>query len=266
MNISQHSSVSPKEILADVLKFVGDESFKDNSEGYYMSLIQQALQELAFDTFFDEKTETFPVPKNLCLEMPLGMFNIRQMYLFSGPVCDISNAVNVYWKRNYFTRGNGYLARDRWKNTDPFYDSRTLLGSNGMPDNSLRRANVNSSLNNLYYYNIQNGLIMLSSNCPSFENVAIVYNGTGGNIGDTPFIPMLYREAIKSWVLDSALKVKMAMSEGAEFNKWQTLYSMNNSELRRPYTGLWAEAELRAKSMDSKAREDMKEYLGRLDY
>jgi hypothetical protein len=266
MNISKHSSVSPREILADVLLFVGDESFKDNSEGYYMSLIQQALQELAFDTFFDVKTESFAVPSNLCLEMPKGMFNIRQMYLYNGPVCDISRSQNVYWKRDYYTRGNGYLARDKWNNRDPFYPRRNLLDNSGNKNNSLRRVEFNDSISNLFYYNIQNGLIMLSSNATAYENIAIEYNGTGGNIGDIPFIPMLYREAIKAWVLDSALKVKMARSEGAAFNKWQTLYAVNNAELRRPFTGLWAEAEVRAKSMDSKAREDMKEYLGRLDY
>ena len=62
MNISKENMISPLEILSDVLKLADDESFKDNSKGYYMSLIQQALQELAFDTFFDVRTEFFDVP------------------------------------------------------------------------------------------------------------------------------------------------------------------------------------------------------------
>ena len=268
MNISKHSVVSPEEILSDVLKLAKDEEFKDNSRGYYMSLIQQALQELAFDTFFDERTEEFAVPSNLKLEMPEGAFNIRQIYLFNGDKCNIVNSKIVYWKRNYFTKGgSGYLARDKWNNNDPFYDNRSLPNGKGMTnDASLRRANVNTSQTELYYYNIQNGIIMFSSNVRGYEKVAIVFNGVGANIGEVPFIPMLFREAIKAWVLDPVLKIKMANADGAEFNKWQTLYSINHTELRRPYTGLWEEAQTRAKSMDSKQREVIKEYLGRLNY
>jgi len=258
--------ISPGEILSDVLKQIDDESFKDSSKGYYMSLIQQALSELAFDTFFDERTETFPVPENLNLEMPKGSFNIRQLYLYSGTECNIENSQNVYWKRNYYTKGNGFLARDKGynNNNDPFYDSRTF----GRYENPyLRRVNNGkSSISEAFYYNVQGGVIMLSASCKRFENIAIVFNGTGADIGDVPFIPQLFREAIKMWVLDSALKVKMAMAVGADFNKWQTLWSINNNLLRKPYTGIWEEAQVRAKSIDSKQREDLKEYLGRLNY
>ena len=278
MNISRHNAVSPDEILSDVLQYVGDEEFKDNSRGYYVSQIQQALQELAFDTFFDKRTDTFKVPENLVLDMPEGMFNIRQIYLYNGVECNISNSVNVYWKRNYYTKGNGFLARDKGVNPDdPFYQSRGFtrhsghdhLGAhshNNSYDNSLRRQSNATSISNSYYYNIQAGKIMFSSSVRSFQNIAIEYNGVGANIGEVPFIPMLFREAIKAWVIDAALRVKMARSVGADFNKWQTLYSINNAELKRPFTGLWAEAEVRAKMIDSKQREDLKEYLSRLDY
>ena len=268
MNISKHSVVSPDEILSDVLKLARDESFKDNSKGYYMSLIQQALQELAFDTFFDERTEFFPVPPNLRLEMPKGAFNIKQIYLYNGDSCDISKSQNVYWKKNYYTKGGeGYLARDKWNNNDAFYDNRSLPNGNGANnDPSLRRTNVNSLQSQLYYYNIQAGMIMFSSNVRNFENIALVFNGTGVNIGEVPFIPMLFREAIKSWVLNPVYQIKMANADGAEFNKWQMLFNINNTKLNTPFVGLWAEAQVRAKSIDSKQREDIKEYLGRLNY
>lgn len=264
MNISKHNMISPEEILSDVLMQVDDESFKDSSRGYYMSLIQQALQELAFDTFFDERTEMFKVPENLNLDMPKGSFNIRQLYLYSGLECNIENSQNVYWKRNYYTKGGGFLARDKgYNNNDPFYESRTF----GRKDNpSLRRVKNNGSISEAFYYNVQNGIIMLSASCLRFENIAIVFNGTGVDIGEVPFIPQLFREAVKMWVLDSALKLKMAKAVGADFNKWQTLWVMNDRLLRKPYTGAWEEAQLRAKSIDAKQREDLKEYLGRLNY
>lgn len=263
MNISDKNMISPEEILSDVLKLANDEDFKDNSKGYYTSLIQQALQELAFDTFFDERTEFFDVPENLNLEMPLGAFNLKQIYLYNGTECNFGNAQNVYWKRNYYTKGSGSLARDNGtgNSSDPFYQSRG--GAGGNPD--LRR--TGGSVGSTYFYNIQRGMIMLSSNSRSFQKVAIVFNGTGGDIGEALFIPQFLREAVKGWVLDPVYKVKMAQSlGGADFNKWQTLWSMNESQLRKPYTGIWDNAEYRIKSMDSKARGDMKEYMSRLDY
>ena len=133
MNISAENMISPEEILADVLKLAGDESFKDNSKGYYYSLIQQALQELAFDTYFDQRTEFFDVPENLNLPMPMGAFNLREMYLYNGTECNFSTAQNVYWKRNYFTKGNGSLSRDKGtsNSSDPFFQNRRL--GNGNP-------------------------------------------------------------------------------------------------------------------------------------
>lgn len=266
MNISNHNMISPEEILSDVLKQVSDESFKDNSRGYYMSLIQQGLSELAFDTFFDERTETCAIPENLNIEMPKGAFNIRQLYLFNGTECDIATSQNVYWKRNYYTKGNGFLARDKgYNNNDPFYDSRTL-GRHNDNETIITGGRDHSSISQSYFYNIQGGIIMLSASCRRFENIAMVFNGTGADIGEVPFIPQLFREAIKMWVLDGALKVKMANAVGVEFNKWQTIWAMNDRLLRKPYTGVWEEAQVRAKSIDSKQREDIKEYLGRLNY
>lgn len=270
MNISKHNMISPDEILADVLKFAGDESFKDNSKGYYLSQIQQALQELAFDTFFDKRTEFFDVPENLVLDMPKGTFNLRQVYLFNGEECNIAKSQNVYWKRNYFTKGKGFLAKDKGlNNNDPFYQSRTL----GLSDRdnvnhgpSFRRVHTNSSITQSYYFNVQNGMIMLSSNARNFQKIAIEFNGTGVDIGEVPFIPQFFREAVKSWVLDSVYKIKMANAPPTEFNRWQTLWSINNTQLRKPYTGLWEEAQVRVKSIDAKQREDIKEYLGRLNY
>ena len=54
MDLSPHNFVSVNEILADVLKIVKDSSFKLNSKGWYTSQIQQALEELSFNTFFND--------------------------------------------------------------------------------------------------------------------------------------------------------------------------------------------------------------------
>ena len=96
MDFSRQSFVTVNEILADVLKIVKDSSFKVNSRGFYVSQIQQALEELSFDTYFDERSEVFEVPADLRLDMPKGAFNLKNMYLFNGTECDISRSQNVY--------------------------------------------------------------------------------------------------------------------------------------------------------------------------
>ena len=118
MNFSPHSFVSVNEILADVLKITNDSGFKINTRGWYISQVRQALQELSFDTFFDEKNEELIIPNDLRVDMPKGAFNLKQLFLFNGTKCNVgSNTPTVWYKQNYWTGGNGYLARDKCKYT-----------------------------------------------------------------------------------------------------------------------------------------------------
>ena len=87
MDLSPQNFVSVNEILADVIKVVKDDSFKLNSKGWYTSQIQQSLEELSFDTFFDEQHQAFDMPENLRLELPKGSFNLRQIFVFNGSEC-----------------------------------------------------------------------------------------------------------------------------------------------------------------------------------
>jgi len=268
MNISKHSMVTPNEILSDATMYCDEEDFKIISRGFFLSLLQRSMQELAFDTFFDERTEFFDVPENLNLDMPKGSFNIKQIYLLNGDNCgNIDGTQNVYWKRNYFTKGNGYLSRNKISNNnDPFYDNMSTGNIDGA-NPSLRRTGVTRSIKQAYYYNVQSGTIMLSSTCKAYNRIAIVFNGVGADIGEVPFVPMMFREAIVSWIVDNALQVKLTKLVGtAAFNGYQTIWSINNNKLNKPFDGLWADAQYRAKSMDSKQREDIKEYIGRLGY
>jgi len=277
MNFSKENFVTPDQILADVLKFVDDEDFRLNTRGFYVSQMQQALQELAYDTFFDERTQAFDVPADLKLEMPEGAFNIRQMYLFNGTKCNIKTAQNVYWSRNYITDGKGFVKRDRGNlnRNDPFYAPRERTRDKHLDDaldgapfnNSRQITSGGSNVSQLFFYGIQSGLIMLSPSCTKFEKILIVFNGTGGKIGDIPCIPQYLREAVKHFVIDVALLIAMAKRE--DVNRWIRLQQLNERKLkgtRREEEGSWYKAEYRVKSMDSKAQEDLKEYLSRLDY
>lgn len=266
MDASALNYISVNEILADVVKLVADPRMDFYSRGAYTSLVQQALEGLAFDTFFDEKRESFNFPKdNLSLEMPLGSFNIREIYLFNGTECDITRSQKVWHKRNYYTKGEGYFANNKGNNTgDPFYDSHSIKYRNNL-DNSVNYGyarRLHDDVNNHYFYNIQNGIIMFSSACRAYERVHIVFNGTGCDIGDEPIIPLFLREAVKDFVCEEVLRAKMAIDP-----KMSTLWSIYEKRLNRDYKygydGSWYRAEYRVKTLSAAARADLKEYLGR---
>lgn len=262
MDLSPHSFVSIDEILADVLKVVKDGSFKLNSKGWYTSQIQQALEELSFDTFFNEQNMSFDVPDNLRLDMPKGAFNLRAIYLFNGSDCNIENSVNVYRKKNFINSksGKGYVSHDKFYNGNDKFMSRRGIerGSESRSDN--RPLNVN-------YYAIQNGTIMLSDSCKSFQKVMIIYNGVMANIGEVPLVPSFFRQAVKDYVTILALETKMTDSIGTNsYNHWANLKAKYENSKNHPYDGTWIKAERRSKTLNNAERRDIKEYLTRFNY
>lgn len=255
MNSSAHNYVTTNEILADVLKIVGDESFKFNSKGFYTSQIQQAINELAFETYFDERSESFDLPSNMRLQMPKGAFNIKNIYLFHGDECDITKSVNVYYKKDFVNSKSGatYVSKNKGDNgDDPFYvdNLRTEMPSN------------------VFFYSVQNGEIMFSSNCAQYPKVFIQYSGVGTDIGDVPYVPLFLRQAVKDWVAVKGLEVKIAMVDQAEFNRWMTVLNVQKNNLgeESQFRGSWYTAQVRVRKMDMKARRDYKLYMQKMYY
>ncbi len=255
MDLSPQSYVSINEILADVLKTVKDSDYKTSSKGWYTSQIQQALEELSFDTFFDEQHQAFDLPETLRLEMPKGAFNLIALYGFNGNRCSYGPSNNIYYKRNYINApsGSGYVAGDKWTNdTDPFF---------------MKRGGESSGPENLLYFGIQKGLLMFSPSCSKFQKVMMVYNGIMTDIGEAPIVPQFFRQAVKEYVTVRALEEKMTESVGTnEYGHWANLKANYESKLNHPYDGSWIKAERRAKSLNAKVRRDIKEYFTQLNY
>lgn len=236
---------------------VDDIEYRSAPKGFYTSMVQKALEELGMDTFFDERRESFDMPEeSLTLPLPKGCFNVKNIYLFNGNECNISNSIKVYWKRNYFTRGNGYIANDKFNNTmDPFYTDH--FGVATQVNKNLIRYDTQQSAK--FFYNIQMGNLMLSSYCRGVANkVMIHYNGTGCDLGDVPFIPVFLRTAVEDYVIEAILRVKMAKDRA-----WKDLWAIYEHRLRQPYDGSWEKAETRIKMMNSSQRNELFEYLGR---
>jgi hypothetical protein len=243
MEFSSHDFVSVNEILSDVTAVVHDREFSMMSKGWYTSQVQQALHELSFDTVFDEKRVVIPVPSDLRAELPSGAFNIKEIYLFNGTECDIASSQRVWYKKNHFTAGSGRISNGN----DPFF------------------GNVNEP--NIFYADMYNGMIVLSSNCRIYQNLFVVYNGVGCEVGAVPVVPLFLREVTKLWVSDKAFEIRQAQSIGtSEFSQWRAMKSDNYVKLKGGNYSEWDKAELRVKSMGTKARRDFKEYLTRMGY
>lgn len=246
-------------LLAKILPMVDDRGYRRAPKGFYISLIQQALEELGMSTFFDERRESFDFPsETLTLDLPKGCFNVKNVYLFNGDECNIANSIKVWWKRNYFTRGNGFIANDKWNNfLDPFYSSHNS-SINSRQNLALIRYEAQQSAR--FYYNIQMGKLMLSSYCRGVANkVHIHYNGIGGDIADAPIIPVFLRTAVEDWVIETILRFLMA----EDYKRWAGLWQIYDARLNAPYTGSKAEAELRIKSLNSSESSELFEYLSR---
>lgn len=264
MEYSRKDFVTHNEILADVLKSVRDERYLFETPGWYVSQMQQCLEELSFDTLFDERTEAFDMPADLNLSVPEGGFNIIEIFLFSGgDLCSIEASQNVWHKRNFFKKGTGYLARNKPGSRDPFYGSFTNINTRNESFGNKTFAFRRVGNENNYYYNIQGGKIMFSELCKGFPKIAIKYNGTGCKIGDAPIIPLFFRQAVKDWVCESALRNRVVDNPQIKAS-WQ-MYdrNLNVHETYGMYKGSYYKAKRRIANMDAHERECLKEYLAK---
>jgi hypothetical protein len=259
MNFSPQNMITIGDILADVLSFVDDTNFRTRSEGWYESQAQQALEELSYDTRFLTKYVSVDIPENLHIDIPKGMFNPQELYVFNGDECTIHNRENVWLKRNFINSGDGnsFVARNTGDNhNDPFY-RRNRMNQPGLHAN---RSDIN-------FYNIVDGVIMLSPSCRRFQKLMIVANAVACDIGDAPIVPAFMRQAVKDWIVVKALPHKMKDSTGtAEYSHWSSMLAMTKRDLEDEYEGSWIKAERRAKKLDEKYRTDLKEYLSKLNY
>lgn len=242
MQFSPDDLLSMNIIKTDVLVEVDDEEEKVFTPGWYTSQIQQATEELSFDTFFHTLYLDFNLPESLRLKIPSGAFNVKKIFLWSGDDCTVDSQMNVYIKDTYYRMGtnSGYTAMNRPNIEDPFIAGHTLGDS-------------------IYFASLQNGYIHFGEACSGYDKVRIYFNGVLNNIGDVPFIPRQFRQAVKKWVV---LQVYSSL-KSRDPKVYRPLYVDTYNELYAPFDGIWDKAAYRAKCLDSKYREDLGEYLSK---
>lgn len=251
MNINDFTSA--ERIIADVTATVGDREFKTGfSRGWYESHVQKALQELAMESRIFKVHQDIEVPQDLQVPMMKGVFDIREIYLYNGSLCEPDKTQVLHWKRLFNNKGNnggnGYTSRvkdDGSNSADPF-----------LPNQSYHNRNTRLYYGSKFYYNVENGIIMLSNDSRTFPYLKVIYNGLGGEIGDKPVIPRFFERAITDYLEErfyNAMKSR-------DIRLYRPLWVDADSRLR-DYNGAWAKAIKRVKTMDRSQQESMNEYI-----
>ncbi len=250
MNISPDSFITPDQILADVLTETEDYDFREFTKGWYISQMQQCLEKLSFNTFMKTIDDDFAFPSDTnSMTLPANTFNLKAIFVYNGTIGNPTDSEIVNWKRGASRKNtNAFFANNKAShNEDPYYAFATL--SDGNEAVQLWAA-------------IDNGVITFSDQCATYEFVHLRYNGTLTAIGETPFVPQFFRQTVK---LFCALEYYRRMRKRHP-RTFRVLFQDTYNELYAPFTGEWAQALKLSKSMDSKARKDMNEYLSKMNY
>lgn len=237
--------VSADEIIADVTSIAVDDEMREFSPGWYISQVQQALTELAYDTYFDDREWEALIPKCLEIELPSGLFNITNVYVFSGNNCGIGYMQNVHYARNYIRKGGAMFKEQRGVNGEPVMDPVIRPTTAAGP----------------CFYNTRNGKLTLSDACLAYEKVFVTYKGLGCDFGSAPIIPHYLRDAVKWWVAHEALNIRSNREPG----RWDRALDQASRKLHgdgRPSNpGAWLSARRRVQAIDEKAGRDIQRYI-----
>ena len=257
--------ITPETILFNASVNAGDKGYSIFPRGFYMSLIQDAFEELNMTSFFAEERADFDFPfDNLTLQLPKGCINVINIYVYSGNECNPNNSRKLYWKRNYYTKGGpGYIANDKGRNMqDPFLENHFLVSNT---DKSLIRYDAANSVNQVLFYNIQMGNIMFSSSCKSAGNkIHIHYRGVGGDVSDAPIIPRYYKQAIEDYVTEAVLRARM-VNEPSNIRVLQPMWAIYEKRLNKEgMFGSWFNAVQMVRDMNTSQYEELSEYLGKV--
>lgn len=238
--------VSVNHILAEALVNVDDQQLRKGlTKGWFISRIQDALQELAFDTFYQKITNDYDFPQDkLALEMPKNAFNLREIYVYNGDCCTPSNSAVVHWKRLYNNKGgssSGYTSR-----------VKSSESANGADPFLPRHQGADRYL----YASVQNGVIMFSSSCASYSRVRLVYNGMGVEIGEEPIIPRYFERYINDYIEERYYSAMKAREPRKYRILWQDAYNKLDREMQK--------AKMRVSSMNTFEKESLEEYIGNI--
>ncbi|KKN85522.1 hypothetical protein LCGC14_0278450 [marine sediment metagenome] len=261
MTFSFEDLVNIGEIVADACLEVGDPDMRQLTPGWYRKTVKRALDELSFDVPFIKVVRDIVMPDDMKVSIPKGFYNIENIHIYTGTPDNIKYVENVYWKRNFQTRGgtiredkwvaSGYTANNHEHNiTDPFFKVSALR----------------QSPHNAYYFNTRNGIIYLSSACSGYDYVRIIGKGVATSeldIDKIKIVPPFAAEAVLLWTVERAARALKVNDSGNR--RLRTIQTDAALQLDKyGFNGAWHEAKVRLGSLDKKKWRDLVEYSSKM--
>lgn len=269
--------VSVAEMITDISQNLYDEEFNKLGRSYYKMLVHRALQAFAIESFYQIVTKdiyNWNEEKTFILDIPSNSFNLREMIFFNssckGSTCSCSSGNNGYptcwgsfriahYKRTFNRFGSSGIETaniSNRSNRDPVYQ---------MPDYNMSMSlnGVNSyNRNNLIFFGDQEGSYCISDNADEYKNVRLRYNGIGVDSDKAPAVPLVFRDAIIDKCVERAcFRLKLKYPE----YRVHWMDSMISLDGKNGEPGSWKKAKRLAKRMDTKKKEDYREYFGNMD-
>lgn len=242
------SYVTYNDILADALLFSGDTEYKKGlTPGFYKRQIQVALEDLAMSTYFDKKhTCDKDMPANLIGELPEGVYDLQQVFIYNGTIKDPSSLIPVVIKFGE-TKSKG--------STRSFSKRSNVTGNNEFFPSGGSRENTHYSNSAVYTCSEQNGSLIFSSMCSGYSFYRVVYDGFGSKIDEIPIIPRVFRQAVIDYVTVRSLRAQLGRNKGDK--QIGDLYTTAQASL----VNTWPTAVFRANRMSKLERDSMTEYF-----
>lgn len=241
------SIVELEEVLSSITSSTNDRDYKQGySKSWYMARVRDAVHEMVIDTYAFKEPRFLPIPPDLKIELPSGLFNLKEVYLVNmdaAGCCLPGPGKRVLWKRLFDNarNANNYTAKISESDADAFAGNRLDMSSDDPG----------------YFGNLYSNILILSPSCSSYSHVKIIANSFGSDDDSMPPIPRVIKNYVVFWV--------------AEF-----FFRMKKVEDMRKYRPLWADtldqlekekqvAKRRLKRSSQWNRESFSEYTSKYD-
>lgn len=249
--MNQNDFVSVDHLISSVTTLVSDSDFKKGlSRGHYESWVQKALQYMALETYYKRRRFHVEIPQNCQVKFPPDMFNIREVYVYNGTLCNPQQTQVVHWKRlfNNMADGTGYTARIKDDGSNP--------NDMFLPNQSRYSMSTGNYYGTKYYWNMFEDTFMLSRECLGYKYLCIVANTMGGEIGDRPEVPRFFENAVTDWV-----KIRFyEVMKGRDPRLYRSLWA----DAKADFDVSMKEARKLVKSMDTAQKESLEDYFSSL--
>lgn len=242
--MSAHNAyVNSVELRLRAAELAQDKGCAHHGHTFYDVAIRDAVRELCYDAPYDVRAVELPIPDSRIIDMPAGMSDNLNLFLFQGERCSVGAGTRVFLKENYSHHGgDGFFANQKGINVDP------LIGDtfwyNEPP--------------NMYYGNIINGKLYLSPQCKQFTSIRIEYVGLGSEkTCDMPRIPTWAFEALSYRVAMLACEARIAENAqlfGGLAKKYEDKGTISNPR------SAWVTAMMRWRRMSEQQRRDTAVY------